>query len=212
VKLTKAVSALFVVSLLLFIVIPVLAQDRQATIVTSTLNFRDEPSLSGQILDKLHYGDAYPVLARTVSGHWYQLNVDGTLGWVCGQFVDIGFNSLELPANEDVVNEDCRGNTVPLWPTSNPFTLERVNGHIKVTENLTGRSFTSFAQYSTPNNAKDWGFNADKTKFAVAYHYGHNGGYTWRGVWSTANDYTFGYFLYWDIVPGKWTGIQGVFD
>ena len=147
-----------------------------------------------------------------MSGHWYQLDVNGDLGWSCAHFLELDSDPHKIPVDEGVVNEDCQGNVVALWSSSNPFTVERVSDHVRVTENLTGRSFTTHAQYSSPNDVKDWGFSEDNTRFAAAYHYGHDGGYTWRGVWSTANDYTFGYFLYSDIVWGEWTGIQGVFD
>jgi hypothetical protein len=45
--------------------------------------------------------------------------------------------------------------------------------------------FTTRAQYSTPNDVKSAVFSSDSRSFAVTYHYGHQGNYTWLGVWST---------------------------
>lgn len=47
--------------------------------------------------------------------------------------------------------------------------------------------FTTSAQYPTPNDVKAGMFSPDAKEFAAAYHYGHEGSYTWIGVWSLAN-------------------------
>jgi hypothetical protein len=56
----------------------------------------------------------------------------------------------------------------------------------EVIENETGESvFTTYSQYpDSKNDVKAAKFSDDSSKFAVAYHYGHNGNYTWIGVWS----------------------------
>jgi hypothetical protein len=46
------------------------------------------------------------------------------------------------------------------------------------------RVLTTRAQYSTPNDVKSGIFSSDSRSFAVTYHYGHQGNYTWLGVWS----------------------------
>ena len=47
--------------------------------------------------------------------------------------------------------------------------------------------FDTFAQYKTPNDVKVGMFSSDSRYFAAAYHYGHNGGYTWIGIWDINN-------------------------
>lgn len=65
--------------------------------------------------------------------------------------------------------------------------------HYQVTEITTGRVIlTTHAQYSTPNDVKAGCFGPDSKRFAAAYHYSHDGNYTWIGVWSTDT----GAFLY----------------
>jgi hypothetical protein len=43
--------------------------------------------------------------------------------------------------------------------------------------------FPTFAQHSSPNDVKAGIFSHDSRQFAAAYHYEHNGKYTWVGVW-----------------------------
>jgi len=43
--------------------------------------------------------------------------------------------------------------------------------------------FKTNAQYDTPNDVKAATFSSDSKKFAAAYHYSHDGNYTWIGVW-----------------------------
>jgi len=90
-------------------------------------------------------------------------------------------------------------------------TLVRQGGsaHYHVQEIETDRLvLVTRAQYDTPNDAKAGGFSSDSAKFAAAYHYGHDGGYTWIGVWSTQD----GEFLYFKVKPGYTTSLFGVFD
>jgi hypothetical protein len=100
-----------------------------------------------------------------------------------------------------------------------PERMESVNGryratkvqdgsdaHYQVTETATGRIvLTTTAQYSTANDVKAGGFSADSTMFAAAYHYEHEGRYTWIGVWSTET----GEFLY-SKKQAKWTTSLGL--
>ena len=83
---------------------------------------------------------------------------------------------------------------VPFQPTNWPFSP---NGQYRVTpvgddKNLqyqikevkTGRILlTTQAQYNTPNDVKVGAFSSDSQEFAAAYHYGHDRGYTWIGIW-----------------------------
>jgi hypothetical protein len=64
----------------------------------------------------------------------------------------------------------------------------RENGsvHYQVIEISTGRVvFTTHAQADTPNDVKEGVFSEDSKQFAASYHYGHDGTFTWIGVWST---------------------------
>lgn len=57
--------------------------------------------------------------------------------------------------------------------------------HYQVKEVGTDRVvLTTQAQYRTPNDVKTGLFSPDGKEFAAAYHYGHEGTYTWIGIWS----------------------------
>ena len=57
--------------------------------------------------------------------------------------------------------------------------------HYQIKEVETDRVvLTTQAQYRTPNDVKAGLFSADGKEFAAAYHYGHEGSYTWIGIWS----------------------------
>lgn len=59
--------------------------------------------------------------------------------------------------------------------------------HYQIMETATGRkNLITKAQFNTPNNARVGLFSTDSTEFAVAYHYGHNGNYTWIGIWNVS--------------------------
>ena len=65
--------------------------------------------------------------------------------------------------------------------------------------------FTTHAQYSTPNDVKAGIFSTNSEFFAAAYHYGHQGRYTWIGVWRTDN----GQLVKTSTTPGWITNIGG---
>lgn len=57
--------------------------------------------------------------------------------------------------------------------------------HYEIRDVATGRLvLRTYAQYPTANDVKAGGFSLDSKRFAAAYHYGHDGNYTWIGVWS----------------------------
>ncbi|MEF8733258.1 MAG: hypothetical protein V5B40_15555 [Candidatus Accumulibacter meliphilus] len=65
-------------------------------------------------------------------------------------------------------------------PSSDPKDV-----HYEVKEVPSGRVIvTTFAQFKTPNDVKAGAFSEDSKRFAAAYHYGHDGTYTWIGVWN----------------------------
>jgi uncharacterized protein YgiM (DUF1202 family) len=64
-----------------------------ATVTAGRLNVRNAPSTSGAILTKINRGETYAVLGVSADNGWYQVNVNGTAGWVSAQFVNIGGNT-----------------------------------------------------------------------------------------------------------------------
>jgi hypothetical protein len=100
----------------------------------------------------------------------------------------------------------------PSPPLQNPYRAGRAYNdtgtHCQVIEIATNRVvLTTWAQYTTYNTVKACGFSSDWKKFAAAYHYGHEGNYTWIGVWSTET----GGFLYSKRESGWIYSVAGAF-
>jgi uncharacterized protein YgiM (DUF1202 family) len=64
-----------------------------ATVTTGRLNVRNAPNTGGTILVKINQGETYPVAGANADKTWWQINVNGTVGWVFGRYVSIGGNS-----------------------------------------------------------------------------------------------------------------------
>lgn len=68
-----------------------------ATVTAGALNVRNEPSATGTtILTKIFQGQTYAINGRNTAGTWYQLNVNGTIGWVNATYVSAS-NAANLP-------------------------------------------------------------------------------------------------------------------
>ncbi len=63
-----------------------------ATVTAGRLNVRDNPNANATILLKINRSEVYPVVGKNGDSSWYQINVNGVVGWVSGRFVAIGGN------------------------------------------------------------------------------------------------------------------------
>lgn len=57
-----------------------------ATVTAWRLNVRDAP-VSGNVVTKISQHEVYPVVGRNADSSWWQINVNGTVGWVSGRYV-----------------------------------------------------------------------------------------------------------------------------
>ena len=60
-----------------------------ATVTASRLNVREQPTTSSNILVKINEGETYPVTGCNTDKSWWQININGTMGWVYAPFVDV---------------------------------------------------------------------------------------------------------------------------
>ncbi len=52
------------------------------------LNVRSEPNVvTGAVLTRINRNETYPITGRNLDGSWYQINVNGIIGWVSARFV-----------------------------------------------------------------------------------------------------------------------------
>ena len=63
-----------------------------ATVTAARLNVRDNPNANATILLKINRSEVYPVVGKNGDSSWFQINVNGVVGWVSGRFVVVGGN------------------------------------------------------------------------------------------------------------------------
>ncbi|MCC6803289.1 MAG: SH3 domain-containing protein [Anaerolineae bacterium] len=67
------------------------------TVTAYRLNVRALPDpVNGQVLVKINRLETYPVLGRNANTTWYQINVNGTVGWVSSGYVNVN-NGGNIP-------------------------------------------------------------------------------------------------------------------
>lgn len=69
-----------------------------ATVIgASRLNVRDLPAVSGSnVLTKINRNEAYPVVGRNSDSSWWQINVNGIVGWAYGRYLSVA-NGAGVP-------------------------------------------------------------------------------------------------------------------
>ncbi len=87
-------SLALIALILLGLTVPALSQEATqpvgptATVTTGKLNVRSMPTAIAQILTKIDKGATYPIVGQNNTGKWWQINVDGVIGWVNGSYVE----------------------------------------------------------------------------------------------------------------------------
>ena len=56
--------------------------------VSSSLNVRENATMASSVIDSLSNGNQVKVIAK--QGEWYKINVNGTIGYVYGEYLNIG--------------------------------------------------------------------------------------------------------------------------
>ncbi len=69
-----------------------------ATVTAWRLNVRDTP-VSGSVITKVELNEVYPVVGRNGNSTWWQINVNGTVGWVSGRYVVVN-GGANVPATD----------------------------------------------------------------------------------------------------------------
>jgi len=64
------------------------------------LNVRQIPDpYTGVVLTKIYRGQSYPIIGRNAAGTWWQLNVNGVVGWVNGKYIS-AVNTQGVPITD----------------------------------------------------------------------------------------------------------------
>lgn len=83
------------------------------------LNVRNAPSaINTTVLTKISRNETYPIVGRNARGTWYQINVNGVVGWVNARYVTAN-NAANVPitdgtvTNPTVTPSTCTGAPTP---------------------------------------------------------------------------------------------------
>ena len=60
-----------------------------ATVTAANLNVRSGPGLDYDVMAVVSEGSSYPALGRNDDGSWIEIEVDGTIGWVSAEWVEV---------------------------------------------------------------------------------------------------------------------------
>lgn len=66
-----------------------------ARVTAWRLNVRNAP-VSGDVIAKVSLNEVYPVVGRNSDSSWWQINVNGTVGWVSGRYVVISGGNVPV--------------------------------------------------------------------------------------------------------------------
>jgi uncharacterized protein YraI len=133
------------------------------------LNVRALPDpINGAILVRINRNETYPIVGRSVDGLWWQINANGTVGWVSARFVTAQ-NAGAVP----VVNPGQGGGAAPtpvpsnnantgITVTASPFTVNVRQGP--------GTQFSRIAQLPVRQSAILVGRTANNQWFQINYN------------------------------------------
>jgi uncharacterized protein YraI len=84
------------------------------TVNANTLNVRNAPNaITGAVLTRISRGQSFPVMGRNVDSSWWQVNVNGTQGWVSGGFVTTAnIHNVPVTNTSAIVNAPATGFTL----------------------------------------------------------------------------------------------------
>jgi uncharacterized protein YraI len=85
-----------------------------AEVTIYSLRVRDEPStITGRELTQVKDGEVYPILGRSPDRIWWQIDANGTIGWVHGAYIDVAF-AQDAPPGTSTID----GITAQVTPTN----------------------------------------------------------------------------------------------
>lgn len=127
------------------------------SVTSNLLNLRQTPSIVGRLITQLSKNQTYPIVGRNADSTWWQVDVNGTVGWV-NAFYTSASNIQNVPVTS--------GNT-QVNPPASPFSVTTTaNVNLR-----TGASTTFNILSVIPRNTSVAivGRNADTTWWQVSY-------------------------------------------
>jgi uncharacterized protein YraI len=106
-----------------------------ATVTAYYLNVRSLPGVNGAILTKIARNQTYPVLGRNAASSWWQLNVNGIVGWSSGKYLNV-VNGQNVPVTDGTAVVYTATAWVNLNIRSGPGTQHPVVGWLPINQTV----------------------------------------------------------------------------
>jgi uncharacterized protein YgiM (DUF1202 family) len=129
-----------------------------ATVTAFRLNVRANPSASAAILTKINRNEVYAVLGRNNDSSWYQINVNGVVGWVSSRFITVQGAQVNVVSNAPTLQQ-------PVDTGYNVTALTRLN-----VRNAPSRSGQIQTRMNINDIARVIGRTADNSWWNVNYN------------------------------------------
>jgi uncharacterized protein YraI len=130
-----------------------------ATVTTARLNVRNAPNTGATILAKINQGETYPVVGTNADKTWWQINVNGTVGWAFGRFVSIAGNPNVAVASSSVAFAP---------PTATGFTVTALDT-VNIRSAPSTRGSTVLSKMQRGGVAQVAGRNANSSWWQIEY-------------------------------------------
>ena len=85
----------------------------KATVTAANLNVRSGPGLDYDVLAVISRDSSYPALGRNEDGSWVEIDVDGTVGWVSAEWVEVAPSlddlmvvDMMMAKDDDMMDDD----------------------------------------------------------------------------------------------------------
>ena len=125
------------------------------TVTAFRLNVRGGPSATADILTKINRDEVYPIVGCNTDRSWWQINVNGTIGWVSGRYVQ-------------TANAVCNAPSTGVQPAPTGYNVV-ASFNVNVRSGPATR-FRALATMRAGESAAVVGRNADATWWQVSYN------------------------------------------
>ena len=97
-------------------------------VTSSELNVRQTPSLVGNILARITKNQSYTIVGRNTDSSWWQINVNGTVGWVNAYYTSASnIQNVPVTSANTQVNPPATGNSATATANVNLRTGAGIN-------------------------------------------------------------------------------------
>lgn len=133
-----------------------------ATVNAFRLNVRQQPTTTSTIIAKINRGESYPIIGCNTDQSWWQININGTPGWVFANFVNVANANCVPSAGDASPQQPTTGYTVTAFTNVNirsqPTTNSAILGTLRSGQSaqVVGRNSAGTWWQINVNNSVGW--------------------------------------------------------